>query len=369
MYDFEQLLSLNGCIFGTCRRRSKMFGLTKKIGIDLGTATILVYEKGKGIILKEPSVVAMEKGTKRVLAVGEEARKMLGRTPGNIVAIRPLREGVIADFEVTEIMLKHFISKVCGRYSLVRPLIMVCVPVNVTGVEQRAVIEAAIQVGAKKAFLIEEPLAAAIGAGLPIQEPCGNMVVDIGGGTCDIAVISLGGIVVSESLRTAGDKFDEAIIRYVKSKYNLMIGERTAEQVKIAIGTAHLDVQEDTEYEVRGRDIMRGLPKNINLTPEEMFVALNEPVQAILSSVKRVLERTPPELASDIIDKGLVLTGGGAMLRGLDKLLSEETGVPVVLAENALSCVASGTGMALENFDYLQDSLISNNNRSLGRSY
>ncbi|AZR73981.1 rod shape-determining protein [Anoxybacter fermentans] len=346
-----------------------MFGLQKKIGIDLGTATILVYEKGKGIILKEPSVVAMEKGTKKVLAVGEEARRMLGRTPGNIVAIRPLREGVIADFEVTEIMLKHFISKVCGKYTFIKPLIMVCVPVNVTGVEQRAVIEAAMQVGAKKAFLIEEPLAAAIGAGLPIHEPCGSMVVDIGGGTCDIAVISLGGIVVSESLRVAGDNFDEAIIRYVKSKYNLMIGERTAEEVKIAIGTAHLDVQEDTTYEVRGRDIMSGLPKNIILTPKEIYEALKDPVQAIVAAVKRVLEQTPPELASDIIDKGLVLTGGGAMLRGLDRLLSEETGIPVVLAEDALSCVAIGTGKALENLDYLQDSLISNNHRSLGRGF
>ncbi len=345
-----------------------MFGLTKKIGIDLGTATILVYEKGKGIILKEPSVVAIEKGTKKVLAVGEEARRMLGRTPGNIVAIRPLREGVIADFEITEIMLKHFISKVCGRYSFAKPLIMVCVPVNVTGVEQRAVIEAAMQVGAKKAFLIEEPLAAAIGAGLPIHEPCGSMVVDIGGGTCDIAVISLGGIVVSESLRIAGDKFDEAIIRFVKSKYNLMIGERTAEEVKIAIGTAHLDVKEDFTYDVRGRDIMSGLPKNISITPEETYEALYEPVRSILSSVKRVLEQTPPELASDIIDKGLVLTGGGAMLRGLDRLLSEETGIPVVLAEYAMSCVALGTGMALENLDYLHDSLISNH-RSLGRGY
>lgn len=352
-----------------CRRGTEMFGLQKKIGIDLGTATILVYEKGKGIILKEPSVVAMEKGTKKVLAVGEEARRMLGRTPGNIVAIRPLREGVIADFEVTEIMLKHFISKVCGKYTFIKPLIMVCVPVNVTGVEQRAVIEAAMQVGAKKAFLIEEPLAAAIGAGLPIHEPCGSMVVDIGGGTCDIAVISLGGIVVSESLRVAGDNFDEAIIRYVKSKYNLMIGERTAEEVKIAIGTAHLDVQEDTTYEVRGRDIMSGLPKNIILTPKEIYEALKDPVQAIVAAVKRVLEQTPPELASDIIDKGLVLTGGGAMLRGLDRLLSEETGIPVVLAEDALSCVAIGTGKALENLDYLQDSLISNNHRSLGRGF
>ncbi len=348
-----------------------MFGLSisKKIGIDLGTASILVYEKGKGIIMKEPSVVAMEKGTKRIYAVGEEARRMLGRTPGNIVAIRPLREGVIADFEVTEIMLKHFIKKVCGKYSLAKPLIMVCVPVNVTGVEQRAVIEAAMQVGAKKAFLIEEPLAAAIGAGLPIQEPYGNMVVDIGGGTCDIAVISLGGIVVSESLRIGGDKFDEAIIRFVKSQYNLLIGERTAEEVKIAIGTAHPEVQEDITYDVRGRDIMSGLPKNITLTPRETYDALFESVQSIVSSVKRVLEQTPPELASDIIDKGLVLTGGGGLLRGLDRLISEETGIPVVLAEDALSCVAIGTGMALENLDKLENSLISNNHRSLARGF
>lgn len=344
-----------------------MFGLSKKIGIDLGTATILVYEKGRGIVLTEPSVVAMAKDSKRVMAVGEEARRMLGRTPGNIVAIRPLREGVIADFEVTEIMLKHFISKVCGRYSIAKPMIMVCVPVNVTGVEQRAVIEAAMQVGAKRAFLIEEPLAAAIGAGLPISEPCGNMVVDIGGGTCDIAVISLGGIVVSESLRVAGDKFDEAIIRYVKAKYNLMIGERTAEEVKIAIGTAHPDVTVDQEHEVRGRDIMSGLPKNITLNSDETLEALYEPVHSIVAAVKRVLEQTPPELASDIIDKGLVMTGGGSLLRGLDRLLSDETGVPVVIAEDALSCVAIGTGMALENLEYLQSSLISNDNRSIVR--
>lgn len=344
-----------------------MFGITKKIGIDLGTATILVYEKGKGIVLREPSVVAIDKDSKKVLAVGEEARQMLGRTPGNIVAIRPLRDGVIADFEVTEIMLKHFIRKVCGKFRMAKPAIMVCVPVNVTGVEKRAVMEAAMQVGAKKASLIEEPLAAAIGAGLPIHEPCGNMVVDIGGGTCDIAVISLGGIVVSESLRVAGDKFDEAIIRYVKSKYNLLIGERTAEDIKIKIGTAHLDVQESKSEEVRGRDIMSGLPKNITLTSRETYEALHEPVQAVVAAVKRVLEQTPPELASDIIDKGLVMTGGGSLLRGLDHLISDETGVPVVIADDAMSCVAVGTGMALEHIDYLQPSLISNDSRSVSR--
>lgn len=344
-----------------------MFGLTKKIGIDLGTATILVYEKGKGIVLREPSVVAMDKDSKKVLAVGEEARQMLGRTPGNIVAIRPLRDGVIADFEVTEIMLKHFIKKVCGKLSMVKPAIMVCVPVNVTGVEKRAVMEAAIQVGAKKASLIEEPLAAAIGAGLPIHEPYGNMVVDVGGGTCDIAVISLGGIVVSESLRVAGDKFDEAIIRYVKSKYNLLIGERTAEDIKIKIGTAHLDVQENATEDVRGRDIMSGLPKNITLSSRETYEALHEPIQAVVAAVKRVLEQTPPELASDIIDKGLVMTGGGSLLRGLDRLISDETGVPVVIADDATSCVAVGTGMALEHIDYLQSSLITNDSRTMSR--
>lgn len=344
-----------------------MLGLTKKIGIDLGTATILVYEKGKGIVLREPSVVAIDKDSKKVLAVGEEARQMLGRTPGNIVAIRPLRDGVIADFEVTEIMLKHFIRKVCGKFRFAKPSIMVCVPVNVTGVEKRAVMEAAMQVGAKKASLIEEPLAAAIGAGLPIHEPYGNMVVDVGGGTCDIAVISLGGIVVSESLRVAGDKFDEAIIRYIKSKYNLLIGERTAEDIKIKIGTAHLDVQETGSEEVRGRDIMSGLPKNITLTSRETYEALHEPVQAVVAAVKRVLEQTPPELASDIIDKGLVMTGGGSLLRGLDRLISDETGVPVVIADDATSCVAIGTGMALEHIDYLQASLISNDSRSVSR--
>jgi len=340
-----------------------MFNLSKKIGIDLGTANILVYQKGEGIVLQEPSVVAMRKGTNEVLAVGKEARRMIGRTPGDIIAIRPLKDGVIADFEVTEVLLKHFINKVVKRKLFFKPTIMVCVPAGVTGVEKRAVEEAANQVGSKNTYLIEEPLAAAIGAGLPIAEPNGSMVIDIGGGTSEIAVISLGGIVVSESLRLGGDRFDEAMVRYVRDKYNLIIGESTAEEIKMNIGTAYLE--ENEEYEIRGRDIMSGLPKNFTITSEETLEAFEEPITEIIQAVRSVLEQTPPELSSDIMDRGIIMTGGGSLLKGFPKLLSEETDIPVFLADDPLTCVAKGTGEALEELDQLKDVLFS----SSGTSY
>lgn len=341
-----------------------MFNLSKKIGIDLGTANILVYQKGKGIVLQEPSVVAMRRGTDGVLAVGEEARRMLGRTPGDIVAIRPLKDGVIADFEVTEMLLKYFVSKLINRLPFFRPTLMVCVPVGVTGVEKRAVEEAANQVGAKNTYLIEEPLAAAIGADLPIAEPSGSMVIDIGGGTSEIAVLSLGGIVVSESLRLGGDRFDEALVRYVRDKYNLIIGEKTAEEIKMEIGSAY--IEENEEYEVRGRDIMSGLPKTFKITSEETLEAFEEPIAEIIEAVRTVLEQTPPELSSDIMDRGIIMTGGGVLLKGFDKLLSEETDIPVFLADNPLTCVARGTGQALEELDELENVLFSSSNRSYG---
>ncbi len=334
-----------------------MWNFSRKIGIDLGTATVLVYEKGKGIVLQEPSVVALDKNTNRVLAVGKEAQRMLGRTPANIVATRPMREGVIADFDVTEAMLKMFLNKILGKHRVVKPLVMVCVPAGVTGVEKRAVIEAAMQVGARKTYLIEEPLAAALGAGLAIEEPSGNMVVDVGGGTTDIAVLSLGGIVVPESLRIGGDNFDQALIRYVKEVYNLKIGEGTAERIKTEIGTAFPQEDEELTIEVRGQDIMTGLPGSISISSHEVFEALQDPLQSILAGIRRVLEKTPPELSSDISEKGLVMTGGGALLRGLDKLISQETGVPAIRAENTMSCVAIGTGLALENIDKLGKTL------------
>ncbi|MFW6021996.1 MAG: rod shape-determining protein [Halanaerobiaceae bacterium] len=334
-----------------------MLGLSKKIGIDLGTANVLVFEKGKGIVLQEPSVVAMDRNTDKVVAVGTEARRMLGRTPGNIVAIRPLKDGVIADFEVTEIMLKHFISRAIKKKRLFKPIVMVCVPVGITGVEKRAVIESAMQVGARNASLIEEPLAAAIGASLPIGEPSGSMIIDIGGGTSEIAVISLGGIVVSESLRIGGDRFDDAMIRYIRDKYNLIIGEKTAEAIKINIGAAF--VEENKEYEVRGRSVISGLPKNLLISSEETVEAFAEPINSILDAVRRVLEQTPPELSSDIMDRGIIMTGGGALLTGLATLLSNETDIPVFLADDPLTCVAKGTGQALEEMDDLADSLMS----------
>ncbi len=334
-----------------------MFDFGSEIGIDLGTASVLVYIKGKGIVLQEPSVVAIDKNTDRVLAVGHEARKMLGRTPGNIVAIRPLRDGVISDYEVTERMLRYFINKTCGRKRFFKPKIIVCVPSGVTEVEKRAVIDATIEAGGGKTFLIEEPIAAAIGAGLDITKPDGNMVIDIGGGTADIAVISLGGIVVSRSIKVAGDKFDEAIIKYMRRAHNLLIGERTAEELKIEIGTAFPRAK-SVRMDCRGRDLITGLPKNIQVSSEEMEEALREPVLAICDAVHSVLEKTPPELASDISSRGIIMTGGGALLFGLNKLLEKKTGIPTYIAEDAISCVAKGTGMSLEHLDVLEKSMM-----------
>lgn len=330
------------------------FGMGTDMGIDLGTATVLVYIKGKGVILKEPSVVAIEKNANKVLAVGEEARKMIGRTPGNIVAIRPLRAGVISDYDVTEKMLEHFIKKACGNKKAA-PRVVVCVPCEATEVERRAVEDAARNAGAKKVYLIEEPLAAAIGAGLDISRASGNMVIDIGGGTTDIAVISLGGMVVRESIKVAGDKFDEAIIRYIRKEHKLMIGERTAEDLKINIGSAYKK-DEEVSMEIRGRDLITGLPKNITVNSTEMRSALQEAVNSIAECTHAVLEKTPPELAADIAEKGIVMTGGGALLDGLDKLIEEYTKVPVYVAENSVSCVALGTGKALEFINKMDDS-------------
>lgn len=390
-----------------------LFGMTKDMGIDLGTANTLVYLKGKGIILREPSVVAINKMTNKVLAVGEEAKQMIGRTPGNIVAIRPMKDGVIADFDVTEEMLKNFISKVCSKSAFTAPRVVVCFPSGVTAVERRAIEEATKGAGARDVYLMEEPMAAAIGAGLPVNEPTGSMVVDIGGGTTEVAVISLGGIVTSKSLRVAGDELDQAIIAYIKKEYNLMIGERTAESVKIKIGSAYpteitleelnqenankssskeevseektdmkendtekteLDAEESKEdlneasvdlskekveipkhrtMEIRGRDLVTGLPKVMIITEEEIRAALKEPVAAIVDAIKTNLEKTPPELAADIMDKGIMLTGGGANLKGLDKLINKETHMPVHIAESPLDCVAVGAGKALDNIDKL----------------
>ena len=322
------------------------------LGIDLGTASVLVYVKGKGVILKEPSVVAYDRDTNAIKAIGEEARLMLGRTPGNIVAVRPLRQGVISDYTVTEKMLKHFISKICGRF-IFAPRIMICIPSRVTEVEKKAVIDAATQAGARKVYLIEEPIAAAIGAGIDIAKPCGNMVVDIGGGTTDIAVISLGGSVVSSSLKVAGDKFDEYIVKYIKKKHNMMIGERTAEDLKVNVGCVYPKIQ-DTEMDIRGRDLITGLPKTITIHSSEMLEALIEPAMMIVDAVHSVLERTPPELAADISDKGIYMTGGGCLVDGLDKLLQEKTGINVMIAQDTVSCVALGTGKALDNLDALE---------------
>ena len=318
-------------------------GLGQDIGIDLGTATVIAYVKGKGIVLREPSVVAVDNNTGEVLAVGGEARRMLGRTPGNIVATRPLRDGVISDYTVTEKMLKHFIHK-----------IMICIPSRVTEVEKKAVIDAATQAGARKVYLIEEPIAAAIGAGIDIAKPCGNMVVDIGGGTTDIAVISLGGSVVNTSLKIAGDKFDEYIVKYIKKKHNIMIGERTAEDLKVNVGCVYPKIQ-DIEMDVRGRDLITGLPKTVTIRSSEMLEALIEPAMMIVDAVHSVLERTPPELAADISDKGIYMTGGGCLVDGLDKLLQEKTGINVMIAQDTVSCVALGTGKALENLDALDN--------------
>ena len=328
-----------------------MFGFGQDIGIDLGTASVIAYAKGKGIVLREPSVVAVDNNTGNVLAVGKEARRMLGRTPGNIVATRPLRDGVISNYTVTEKMLKYFIGKVCGKF-VFSPRIMICIPSQVTEVEKKAVIDAASQAGARKVYLIEEPIAAAIGAGIDISKPCGNMVVDIGGGTTDIAVISLGGSVVSTSLKIAGDKFDEAIVKYIKKKHNVMIGERTAEDLKINIGCVYPKIQ-DAQMDIRGRDLLTGLPKTVSIRSSEMLEALMEPALMIVDAVHSVLEKTPPELAADISDKGIYMTGGGCLVDGLDKLLQEKTGINVMIAQDAVSCVALGTGKALDNLDTL----------------
>ncbi|MEW6458239.1 MAG: rod shape-determining protein [Bacillota bacterium] len=332
---------------------------SRDMGIDLGTANTLVYVKGKGIVMREPSVVAIEKDRGRILAVGEEAKQMIGRTPGNIVAIRPMKDGVIADFDTTESMIKYFINKALrGRTFLVRPRVVIGVPSGVTAVEERAVREAALAAGARECYLIVEPMAAAIGAGLPVHEPTGTMIVDVGGGTTEVAVISLGGIVTSRSIRVAGDEMDEAIIQHVKRNYNLMIGERTAEELKIKIGTAYPLEHQETE-EVRGRDLVSGLPKTVTVTSAEIFRALSEPVSAILDAIRQTLEKTPPELASDIMDRGIMMAGGGALLRGLDRLVSEETQMPVHLAEEPLLAVAYGSGRVLENIDVLRKVLIS----------
>lgn len=330
-------------------------GLGLDIGLDLGTASVLVYIKGKGIVLREPSVVAIDKNTDRILAVGEEARKMLGRTPGNIVAIRPLREGVISDYHVTEKMLKYFLNKVCAKsfFKLFKPRVMICVPSGVTEVEKRAVEDAAMQAGARKTYLIEEPIAAAIGAGIDITKACGSMVVDIGGGTTDIAVISLGGTVVSTSVKIAGDKFDEAIVRYMRKKHNIMIGERTAEEIKIQIGTV-FPRQKEVQVDVRGRNLVSGLPKTITITSTEVMEVLEEPVSSVVEAVHSVLERTPPELAADISERGIVMTGGGSLVYGMDKLLEYKTEIRVIIADDAVSCVAIGTGKTLDNLDVLR---------------
>lgn len=338
-----------------------MFSLVPELGIDLGTANILVYLRGKGIVLREPSVVALSTVTKRVLAVGEEARLMIGRTPGNIVAIRPMSDGVIADYTTTQKMLEYLIARVCGRRRILKPRVLVCVPSGVTNVERRAVIQAARSAGAREAYTIEEPMAAAIGAGLPISNPGGNMVVDVGGGTTDIAVISLDGIVISTSIRLGGNRMDEVIAKHVKTKYSLLIGDRTAEEIKIKIGSAY-PLQTEMSLEVRGRDMVAGLPKTVDVTSEEVRAALSEPISVIVEKVKSVLEHTPPELSSDIIERGMMLTGGGALVRGFDKLLTIETNIPIHVAEDPLSCVALGTGKALEEYDAIRESYILSGN-------
>jgi len=329
-----------------------MLGFAPDLGIDLGTANVLIYQRGRGIVLREPSVVAIHKHTREVRAVGEEARQMLGRTPGSIVAMQPIRDGVIADYTVTEQMLKKFIERVVGKRFLFRPRIIICVPSGVTSVERRAVLDAAKSAGAKEAHAIEEPMAAAIGAGLNISDPEGNMVVDIGGGTTDIAVISLGGVVRSDSVRIGGIKFDEAIHRHIKREYNLIVGDRTAEEIKMAIGSAH-PRDEELVMEVKGRDMIHGMPKTVEIGSSEIRKALAEPIHQIVLRTRSVLEQTPPELASDIVTQGIWLTGGGGMLRGLDRLLQEETGIDVRVAEDALSCVALGAGKALDHIELL----------------
>src|SRR5436189_1634068 len=344
------------------KNANSMSFLGRDMAVDLGTANTLVYVRGRGIVLNEPSVVAINTNTKGILAVGTEAKRMIGRTPGNIVAIRPLKDGVIADFDITERMLRYFIQKVHRRRHFAKPRVVVCVPSGITGVEQRAVKDAGYQAGARKVYIIEEPMAAAIGAGLPIHEPTGNMVVDIGGGTTEVAVISLGGIVTSTSIRIGGDELDEAIIQFVKKEYSLLLGERTSEAIKVAVGSV-FPLPEEMIAEIKGRDLVSGLPKTIHITAEEVRKAIEEPVNAIIDAIKNTLDRTPPELAADIMEKGIVLTGGGALLRGLDERLKHETGMPVHIADNPLSSVAIGSGKCLEEFEVLQRVLVSPSRR------
>ena len=332
-------------------------GIAKDIGIDLGTASVLVYVKGKGVVLNEPSVVAMDKTTGKLLKVGTDAQAMLGRTPGNIIAIRPLREGVISDYDMTERMLKEFIRKVTGGFHLFPPRIMVCVPSGITEVEERAVIDAGRQAGARRVYLIEEPVAAAIGAGIDITKPDGHMVVDIGGGTSDIAVISLSGVVESASIKVAGDQFNESIVKYMRRKHNILIGERTAEQMKMEIGCVY-PKEEEATIEIKGRCLMTGLPKTITVNSTEMMEAFEEPVERILEAVHNVLERTPPELVADISNNGIVMTGGGSLVDGFDKLITARTGIHTVVAEDAISCVAEGTGKSLDSLGDMQDGTV-----------
>jgi rod shape-determining protein MreB len=342
---------------------ASMSFIGRDIGVDLGTANTLVYVRGRGIVLNEPSVVAINTNTGGVLAVGAEAKKMIGRTPAHVVAVRPLKDGVIADFETTERMLRYFIQKVHRRRLFAKPRVVVCVPSGVTGVERRAVIEAAGQAGARQVHIIEEPMAAAIGAGLPVAEATGNMVVDIGGGTTEVAVISLGGIVTAQSIRTAGDELDNAIIQHVKKEYSLMLGERTAEEIKMAIGSA-CATPDEPHAEIRGRDLVTGLPKTIVVSADEIRKAIEEPVNAVVDAVRSTLDKCPPELSGDIMDRGIVLTGGGALLRGLDERLRQETGMPVIIADNPLDTVAFGAGKCVEEFEALQPVLASYNSYS-----
>jgi rod shape-determining protein MreB len=333
---------------------NNMSFIGRDMAVDLGTANTLVYVRGRGIVLNEPSVVAVNTNTGGILAVGAEAKKMIGRTPGNIVAVRPLKDGVIADFEITERMLRYFILKVHKRRYLARPRMVICVPSGITGVERRAVIDAANQAGARTVHIIEEPMAAAIGAGLPVHEATGNMVVDIGGGTTEVAVISLGGIVTAQSIRVAGDELDNAIIQHIKKEYSLLLGERTAEQIKLTVGSAFANKDDDEHTEIRGRDLVSGLPKTVVISAAEVRKAIEEPVNAIVDAVKTTLDKCPPELSGDIMDRGIVLAGGGALLRGLDERLRHETGMPIHIAETPLDCVALGAGKCVEEFEALQ---------------
>lgn len=339
-----------------------LFG-SAEVGVDLGTANILVYVKNKGIVLNEPSVVAYDKESKKILAVGEDAKIMIGRTPGNIIAVRPLQDGVIADYEITQSMLEYVINKVAGKSLLFKPKVMICIPSGVTTVEKRAVLEATLQSGASKTYLIEEPMAAAMGAGIDVSEARGSIVMDIGGGTTDVAVMCLGGIVISESVRVGGDRFDEAIMRYVKKVHNVQIGERSAETIKMEIGTVRDEGVADTKMDVKGRDIITGMPTTITMTSKETRNALIEPINRLVACVKSVLEQTPPELSADIVDRGIVLTGGGALLDGLAELVQEKTGITAIIADNPLDCVALGTGQALSNLSKLKESSLMKSKR------